>query len=129
MELCLLLVLLSHRCNNVRITVMAAVHASLLAKDINNNILAALPVEKLSAQTFHHKRGVVQPGLISYPEEEVQHLIRFVALDGSTEPGCPLRCFPGAIPVFAKFCLVGGFQVFLCILVVPEKVFPGPFDG
>lgn len=78
---------------------MAAVHASLLAKDINNNILAALPVEKLGAQTFHDERRVVQPGLIRDPEEEVQHLIRFVALDGRTESGCPLWCFPGVIPV------------------------------
>ena len=31
---------------------MAAVHASLLAKDINDNVLATLPVEKMGAQTF-----------------------------------------------------------------------------
>lgn len=108
---------------------MAAVHASLPAKDINNNILAALPVEKMGAQTSHHERRVVQPGLICNQEEEVQHFIRFVALDGGTEPGSPLRSFPGVIPVFTQFGLVGGFQVFLCIPVVPEKVFPGPFDG
>lgn len=53
---------------------MAAVYASLLAKDINNNILAALPVEKMSAQALYNQRCVVQPGLISDPEEEVQHL-------------------------------------------------------
>lgn len=107
---------------------MAAVHASLLAKDINNNILAALPVEKLGAQTFHDERRVVQPGLIRDPEEEEQHLIRFVALDGRTESGSTLWCFPGVIPVVTQFCLVVGFQVFLCIPVVPEKVFPSPFD-
>ena len=45
--------------NNVRITVMAAVHASLLAKDINNNILAALPVEKMSAQALYNQRSIV----------------------------------------------------------------------
>lgn len=107
---------------------MAAVHASLLAKDINNNILAALPVEKMSTQALYNQRSVVQSGLISDLEEEVQHLIRFVALDGRTKPGGPLRCFLGVIPVFTQFCLVVGFQVFLCIPVVPEKVFPCPFD-
>lgn len=107
---------------------MAPVHASLLTKDINNNILAALPVEKMSAQALYNQRSIVQPGLFSDPEEEVQHLIRFVALDGRTESGCTLWCFPGVIPVVTKFCLVVGFQVFLCIPVVPEKVFPGPFD-
>lgn len=96
---------------------MAAVHASLLAKDINNNILAALPVEKMSAQALYNQRSIVQPGLISDLEEEVQHLIRFVALDGRTESGCPLWCFPGVIPVVTQFCLVVGFQVFLCIPV------------
>ncbi|ELX55420.1 hypothetical protein SEETLT21_13840, partial [Salmonella enterica subsp. enterica serovar Typhimurium str. LT2-4_delta.ramA::kan] len=40
-------------------------HASLLAKDINNNILAALPVEKMSAQALYNQRSIVQPGLIS----------------------------------------------------------------
>lgn len=44
---------------------MAAVHASLLAKDINNNILAALPVEKMSTQALYNQRSVVQSGLIS----------------------------------------------------------------
>lgn len=107
---------------------MAAVHTSLLAKDINNNILAALPVEKMSAQALHNQRSVVQPGLISDLEEEVQHLIRFVALDGRTKPGGPLRCFLGVIPVVTQFCLVVRCQVFLCIPVVPKKVFPGPFD-
>lgn len=97
---------------------MAAVHASLLAKDINNNILAALPVEKMSAQALYNQRSVVQPGLISDLEEEVQHLIRFVALDGRTKPGGPLWCFPGVIPVVTHFCLVVGFLVFLCIPVV-----------
>lgn len=62
---------------------MAAVHASLLAKDINNNILAALPVEKMSTQALYNQRSVVQSGLISDLEEEVQHLIRFVALDAA----------------------------------------------
>lgn len=38
---------------------MAAVHASLLAKDINNNILAALPVEKMSAQALYNQRSIV----------------------------------------------------------------------
>ncbi len=42
---------------------MAAVHAFLLAKDINNNILAALPVKKMSAQALNNQRSVVQPGL------------------------------------------------------------------
>lgn len=84
---------------------MAAVHASLLAKDINNNILAALPVEKMSAQALYNQRSIVQPGLISDLEEEVQHLIRFVALDGRTESGCPLWCFPGVIPLVTQFCL------------------------
>lgn len=73
---------------------MAAVHASLLAKDINNNILAALPVEKMSAQALYNQRSVVQPGLISDPEEEVQHLIRFVALDGRTKPGGTVVVLP-----------------------------------
>lgn len=49
---CLLPVTFGNGSNNVRITVIAAVHASLLAKDINNNILAALPVEKMSAQAL-----------------------------------------------------------------------------
>lgn len=66
---------------------MAAVHASLLAKDINNNILAALPVEKMSTQALYNQRSVVQSGLISDLEEEVQHLIRFVALDGRARCG------------------------------------------
>ena len=107
---------------------MAAVHASLLAKDINNNVLAALPVEKMSAQALYNQRRVIQPRLISDLEEEKQHLIRFVALDGCTEPGSPLRSFPGVIPVIAQFCLIVTGQVFLCIPVVPEKIFPGPFD-
>lgn len=110
---CLLSVAFGNGSNNIRITVMAAVHASLLAKDINNNILAALPVEKMSTQALYNQRSVVQSGLISDLEEEVQHLIRFVALDGRTKPGGPLRCFPGVIPVFTQFCLVVGFQVFL----------------
>lgn len=38
---------------------MAAVHAFLLAKDINNNILAALPVKKMSAQALNNQRSVV----------------------------------------------------------------------
>lgn len=50
---------------------MAAVHASLLAKDINNNILAALPVEKMSAQALYNQRSIVQPCLIRDLEEEV----------------------------------------------------------
>ncbi len=86
---------------------MAAVYASLLAKDINNNILAALPVEKMSAQALYNQRSIVQPGLISDLEEEVQHLIRFVALDGRTESGGPLWCFPGVIPVVTQFCPAG----------------------
>jgi hypothetical protein len=49
--------------NNVRITVMAAANVSLLAKDINNNILAALPVEKMSAQALYNQWCVVQPGI------------------------------------------------------------------
>ena len=53
---CLLPVAFGNGSNNVRITVMAAVHASLLAKDINNNILAALPVEKMSAQALYNQR-------------------------------------------------------------------------
>ena len=107
---------------------MAPVHVSILTKDIYNNILAALPVEKMSAQALYNQRSIVQPGLISDPEEEEQHLIRFVAFDGRTESGCTLWCFPGVIPVVTQFCLVVGFQVFFCIPVVPEKVFPGPFD-
>ena len=78
---------------------MAAVHASLLARDISNNILAALPVEKMSTQALYNQRSVVQSGLIRDLEEEEQHLIRFVALDGRTESGCPLWCFPRVIPV------------------------------
>ncbi|CAH5759076.1 hypothetical protein AI3013V2_4717 (plasmid) [Enterobacter cloacae] len=104
---CLLPVAFGNGSNNVRITVMAAVHASLLAKDINNNILAALPVEKMSAQALYNQRSIVQPGLISDLEEEVQHLIRFVALDGRTESGGPLWCFPGVIPVVTQFCPAG----------------------
>lgn len=71
MVLRLLAVLFSNSRDNVRITVMAAVHASLLAKDINNNILAALPVKKMSAQALYNQRSVVQPGLISDLKEEV----------------------------------------------------------
>ena len=41
MVVCLLPVAFGNGSNNIRITVTAAVHASLLAKDINNNILAA----------------------------------------------------------------------------------------
>ncbi|SUF14067.1 Uncharacterised protein [Salmonella enterica] len=129
MLLRLLAVLFSNNRNNVGITVMAAMHSAFLAKDINNNSLATLPVEKVSAQALYNQRGVVQPGLISDLEEEVQHLIRFVALDGRTESGRPLWCFPGVIPVVTHFCLIVRCQVFLCISVMPEKVFPGPFDG
>lgn len=70
MVVCLLPVAFGNGSNNVRITVMAAVHTSLLAKDINNNILAALPVEKMSAQALHNQRSVVQPGLISDLEKK-----------------------------------------------------------
>lgn len=53
---------------------MAAVHASLLVKNFNNNILTSLSVEKMRAKALYNQRCVVQPGLISYQEEEVQHL-------------------------------------------------------
>ncbi len=48
---------------------MAAVYASLLAKDINNNILAALPAEKMSTQVLYNQRSIVQPRLISDLED------------------------------------------------------------
>ncbi len=75
MVVCLLPVAFGNGSNNFRIAVMAAVHASLLTKDINNNSLAALPVEKMSAQALYNQRSVVQPGLISDPEEEVQQRV------------------------------------------------------
>ena len=107
MLLRLLAVMFSNNRNNVGITVMTAMHSAFLAKDINNNSLATLPVEKVKTKTSHYEGRVVQPGLISDLEEEVQHLIRFVALNGRTESGRPLWCFPGVIPVVTHFCLIG----------------------
>lgn len=42
--------------------------------------LTPLPVVKVSAQALYNQRSVVQPCLISDLKEEIQHLIRFVAL-------------------------------------------------
>ena len=58
---CLLPVAFGNGSNNVMITVMAAVYASLLAKNINNNILAALRPGRMVAFSRQHRKTSFSP--------------------------------------------------------------------